>query len=1430
MKKYAKILCAILVVASLCATLLFTAGAQEGEPFTESMKITNYTANSISSGLDRYKSSVADNRINGISTGNNGQSSFLTIANGEGENPWIVAYANKNYSGKPSSNNNLYINANTSNSAPFTVSGAGTKGYYVVDFDVATHGEMLPGFDISVAMRRASDGSGFPFSGEIYIGNYITEKDAWTHVTILGDLKNNITKIYLNGEYVSDSVYAFNADQLSGDTQLVAQGFRIELTRNNIQTDVLAGQNAAFDNLAHRLFIDNSAELEAALSDGDITDWSAYTAGRGGELLPVVATVDGAEYRNFSNVSHAFNTNDTVDVEFLAQPLVPVEICANAKINTNGMDYTKLFKLIGGCKLEKVDGNIVTTSAPFVSNYVEQQPDFSGYSANSANVPTIYNATKGDAKGNLYDRFNMVSATSLKNINTLGYRSTTLISDTVTGTTIYRESANVTAGSTTTKEQNEYSNFNFTKVQLSYEAGKNEYIVVDFDYTYDGTLDGIFVQLIPRGNSGYHASAVSLKNLPVTAGEMAHITVVYDFTDNVAYFFVNGELTNSVAGGAINSGAHSKYLNNTESMRTEEFKLGSNSLSTVYFSNMNIRYFDVDANADTIDAAINSKDITRWDSNIYTSDYKIAQFPALATVDGVPYHSESTLEAALYGNKKTPAVVKILHQFDEVITVNCDATIYTYGQNVSFVDANENALKPDSKGIIRMDVPYMQIRAEKLVNGSDAQEIYNAIKSNIGGNLFSAFVPSEGKWGQAGYRSSSLVTNLETGDVLYRGFAMLDDKGALNASSAEYADMTFAATTLNYVAGHNSYVVVDFDFATDRTITDDVSVVLIPSAGATASTTGVVLKELGVLEGDSAHVTVVYDFTNNCVYTFVNGVFASTVENGVVADNSAYLAGTAITVDSLRLSTEGKTGAVCLDNVAIRSFTYAEAEDVLGGTVDAGDITVWSDSVYNSKYTTSKIPAVAVVDGREYGSVDTLNKILAIETNYVKSVEMKYSPETSVKIMTEVTVETNGLNIDLDWNTGLYEFDPGVERYRGTRTGLAYASTKFIYTTVGTAYTFKTIDADNCWSNASVAVWAYKVSNPGQTITFQDYDVVFYPYGEKMEPLENGKYVEGTNLNTVTWMEMTIQNETRYTISQTNDNYPVANSTEALKIYIANVRATSASYAATDMLYSANIGTEIEFVFYVNKSQTITNTGNVVTIDGKEYVAFTYKLAPHEIDKIITVNFEVANGAVVYNQQQEICFIDYIKALLEEGQVSKSLIVSLLNYANESHAFFYAGERMPAVTELINEYSAYLPGTDLNVEAADTSAINSIIRSASLRLNSVPEFVFRVARGFRGTITLSYNSLGVPVSETFYVNTLSCEQSITLKGMNVYDVASDITITITPYGSDTSVTGQYNLATYAQGLEDNAFAVALYNYSKIALQYHNANTDKHFPV
>ena len=320
---------------------------------------------------------------------------------------------------------------------------------------------------------------------------------------------------------------------------------------------------------------------------------------------------------------------------------------------------------------------------------------------NSADIPEIYNATKGNAPGNLYNRFNMVTATSLSNIGKLGYRNSTIITDTLTGTSIYRESANVSAGSTTTTGQNEYSNFNFSKINLKYEEGKNEYIVVDYDYTYTGTLDNYLALLIiPRGKSGYQAASLKVAQIPVTEGEMVHITAVHDYTNNVAYYFVNGVLTNTLSNGAISSSGHAAYLSGGEDIRVEEYKLGSNSLNTVYFANMNIRFFDLEESSDTISDAINSQDITCWNENIYTSDYKIAQFPAIVTVDGESYSDANKVGSVLYGNKKTPAVVKVLHPFDEVITVNCDATIYTYGQDVKFVDAKGNALTPNSDGII----------------------------------------------------------------------------------------------------------------------------------------------------------------------------------------------------------------------------------------------------------------------------------------------------------------------------------------------------------------------------------------------------------------------------------------------------------------------------------------------------------------------------------------------------------------------------------------------------------------------------------------------------------------------------------------------------------------------------------------------------------
>ena len=85
--------------------------------------------------------------------------------------------------------------------------------------------------------------------------------------------------------------------------------------------------------------------------------------------------------------------------------------------------------------------------------------------------------------------------------------------------------------------------------------------------------------------------------------------------------------------------------------------------------------------------------------------------------------------------------------------------------------------------------------------------------------------------------------------------------------------------------------------------------------------------------------------------------------------------------------------------------------------------------------------------------------------------------------------------------------------------------------------------------------------------------------------------------------------------------------------------------------------------------------------------------------------------------------------------------------------------------------------------------------------------------------TVSYTGVNGPVEYSVYVNALASEQNLTLKGMGVFEFANDITISVLPHGQDTAIECQYNLATYAHGLEDNAFAVALYNYAKTAAAY-----------
>lgn len=576
------------------------------------------------------------------------------------------------------------------------------------------------------------------------------------------------------------------------------------------------------------------------------------------------------------------------------------------------------------------------------------------------------------------------------------------------------------------------------------------------------------------------------------------------------------------------------------------------------------------------------------------------------------------------------------------------------------------------------------------------------------------------------------------------------------------------------------------------------------------------LRELHVNRGEMAHITLIFDFTENYAHVYLNGKLIYSVSGGAM-DNGAwesnYVSGTYYTVSELKLCSDKKTSTVCFDNINIRAFDNAVEEDAILGAVESGYTTDWADSIYNNDYVTCAIPTLAVIDGVEYGSADEVNKVLSVETDGQKNIEFKHAPACVIKVQTDARIETNALSVEFDWNTGIYAFEIDDEWYVSTENGIAYASSKLVHNVDGTAHIFETITQENCWYNATPVTWYLDDS-------FEKYDVVFYVYGDQIKPLNDRTYVKGKNLYKDQWKAIELTDD-GYTIGDVVESYPTAGPNVGEKFYTYSPLTQAAPFAAVDLRVSAVVNTNIALTVYVMKSQTVSE-GEIFVLGRYEYIAITFDIDPTEVDKIFEAEFLVADTyGNVYTQVYDICFLDYAKKILKNNysEADKKIVANLLAYANEAHALLdETGEGIPAVEEVLNTYSYYLVDEELG-EKADTSELSSVIRSAALNLNSAPEFVFKVARGFRGTVELSYLSLGEEVKVAYTVDARVSEEIIVLSGLNVYDLCGDITITITEEGADAPIVGTYNLTSYAQSVENNGFAKALLAYSKLALEY-----------
>ena len=1000
--------------------------------FVKSFGVTPFASNSVTNSGVYYN---PDSNVTYIATGNATDSPFITIGTAGQDDPYLIAYCNTTTSYKGSANN-LFFNANVPNTDPFTVIGEGAVGYYVVDFDVATHGNYLPEFDVSVVMRRDSDKAGYPFSDEIYISSFVTASDEWAHVTIVGDIANNVAKVFINGEYVGDGGKAVRNDpadsnKLGSDTQVVAQGFRVELTRNNIQTDMTAGDNVAFDNFSHRLYVtDNYAALTEALADNDLTDWEDNLAGRAGEKLPVIAIVNGVEYVNAKELQAALFSNETLTVEFLGQPLAPVLLHANCTINTHGMPLADLVTLDKGCEVISTSGNTVTIKAPYAANETMVKTD----------KTTVINLVKSDVEGNLLSTSSIFS--EYYKDNGKG-RVQYLVTNVATGEQYVRDTVDVNAPLDT---NNVYIDWKVDgkDSRIDYELGVDQFIVFDIDFALHSigekyevaantyVTNEINLNPITRNssnggvwgnNNGEYIKILTQAGVGV--GEFVHLTAVLSPDTCNMDVFING-----VHVTTIEKAISSATGNNFSSMR-----MFSSCTSTANFDNVSIR----NIKSSELTSAVAAKNITAWSGNVYTAEYKLPEIAPIATVNGVDYYIADQLAKALVGNDKVE--VELLHAFSEKVVVSCPAVINTNSMDHNFVTCEGGSVTADG-AVLTFTAPYVTndhgVVEELGVNmTTDANgNPYNNTTIQSGNALFDAvhYSAEDNLFSKINYccyqydnfRGAYLVSDPISGNKYIYDTVYSGDPAGKNTYQNWFFSGDVASSSKGYTLGVNQYLVMDFDMAFDAYANTNLNFTTRDSANTNIAGTGFHINEAmakaGIGAGHFAHITILAEVDTNTVYVYVNGVKQLTVANGItrLTMTEGYW------LDGVRLLQNLST-SVKFDNLYFRvteDATLAGLNTLVGHSIN----------IYTDSYELPSLPKFATIDGVDYYSAAEVSAALRGNVDTPKQVEFFHIAEGTVNVACDAVLITHGMNISLDYykigtvtdkGDGVYEFDCG---------------------------------------------------------------------------------------------------------------------------------------------------------------------------------------------------------------------------------------------------------------------------------------------------------------------------------------------------------------------------------------------------------------------
>ena len=295
----------------------------------------------------------------------------------------------------------------------------------------------------------------------------------------------------------------------------------------------------------------------------------------------------------------------------------------------------------------------------------------------------------------------------------------------------------------------------------------------------------------------------------------------------------------------------------------------------------------------------------------------------------------------------------------------------------------------------------------------------------------------------------------------------------------------------------------------------------------------------------------------------------------------------------------------------------------------------------------------------------------------------------------------------------------------------------------------------------------------------------------------------------------------------------VINPNYTVKANVSGLKANLSLYADFDVnVYIPAIYKDYVAVSVLENAKALTE----INVGGVDYLMVTVSqkcnMAGDAVVFAIDVAEEVNGKLCEANATVSVSIASYATAVLGGNftDADKVLMYYMLNYANEAEKYI-DGAADANITAALENAAAYaeMYAVSYNYDKLfDTDALSGAFEDATLDIESTPAFVFTLADGFEGTVTVTY---GGGLNERVYNVTAMDSRKIVVEGMKVYNFGTILTITAngTVNGEAVSVEGNYSLDNFANYHNNNTsdeasvacmpLVKALFAYAEVAELY-----------